>query len=184
MESINRISPSLQIGDSRLKDKSYLLSDLLKYIKEAVDTTTICWLSLSQRCVQTLTRPPRALGPSGINRQTVATVPSCYRRYASNTSSTTSTASSGRRNSAPTASTDATPRRRRQHRRHSLNSSQKEVELLGLAGFEQLLRAKPDPTCLWDLASKKDLVLTKSIHTVGEPDKESFNLLNYFSFTF
>ena len=46
-------------------------------------------------------------------------------------------------------------------------SSQQEEELLGLAGFEQLLRAKPDPTCLWDLASKKDLVLTKSIHTVG-----------------
>ena len=53
-----------------------------------------------------------------------------------------------------------------------------------MAGFEQLLRAKPDLTCLWDLASKKDLVLAKSIHTVGEPDEESFNHFINFSFTF
>ena len=44
-----------------------------------------------------------------------------------------------------------------------------------MAGFEQLLRAKLDPTRLWDLASEKDLVLANASTEWGEPDKESSN---------
>ena len=145
------------LPSQKQEDKSYFLSNLLtsrwrrrRRAAAAASTKDHCQL----RCVQDTwpdegTRNPREELTDFGNSTLVFSFNNIVIK--GTTSSTTSPASSGVNNIVDSLS----------------KSSQQEEELLGLAGFEQLLRAKPDPTCLWDLASKKDLVLTKSIHTVG-----------------
>ena len=52
----------------------------------------------------------------------------------------------------------------------SSTSFNKEEEPLGLAGFEQLPRAKPDSSSPVGFGKEEDLVLAQSTHIVGEPD--------------
>ena len=70
----------------------------------------------------------------------------------------------------PSTPTLPTRRQRRQHPERLDSAFNKEEEPLGLAGFEQLPRAKPDSSSPVGFGKEEDLVLSQSTHTVGEPD--------------
>ena len=56
-------------------------------------------------------------------------------------------------------------------------SSQQEEELLGLAGFEQLLRAKLESYCLWDWAKRRIPAPEQPSTELGEPDVECITII-------